>query len=291
MTQSSHAYRRDFRAAFRGQRREWSTPELLNALLGVYLGHGGRDAIWTTTAVAGLGAFAVDPLAARQAINRANRAGIIAGERVGRLVRWRWTDTAVSAFKVARQRDERERGVLDDWSGTWSLLAFRSPRAAGRMPVDRRPDVRLRMLGYGSLLDDALWVHPDIAAQEPALEELAWAGLPDPPVALVAAGAEMGTTDADIARRAWDLPAMDHAYADFLARFRHAGAERRPPPEQALRYLVHMTLEWPYLMMRDPVLPRELLPRAWRSQDAIDLRGRLRARWAPPSLRWLDAVT
>jgi phenylacetic acid degradation operon negative regulatory protein len=266
---------------------------MMAATLELYLGYGKRDWIWMSTAIAAVTAFGIDEAAARQALNRAQRGGTILGEKVGRRVRWRWTEEAARAFQLARRRDERQRAYLEDWDGRWSLIAFETPPAAARLPVDQRPDVRLQMLGYGRL-QDGLWLHPQVASQRLALEELSEARVNGTPMALVASGSELGTTDDELVRRGWDLADLDRAYRDFLSRFGSQPKRRYTrqwhDDEQSFVFFVHLLLEWPYLMMRDPILPRELLPLDWHGQDAIKLHATLSASWEPRALRWLEQL-
>jgi phenylacetic acid degradation operon negative regulatory protein len=106
---------------------------------------------------------------------------------------------------------------------------------------------------------------PDEAALRQALAD-AVAG--DRAVAMRASGDDWAPPEAlrDLVARAWDLAALAAGYAAFLDAFRpFLGLLEReePSPRQAFRLRILLVHAWRRAILRDPLLPEELLPADW----------------------------
>ena len=237
-------------------------PRLLLTLLGDYWWQR-TEPLPSAAIVALLAEFGVSDSAARAALSRLTRNGLLATSRAGR--------------RTFVQLSDRAAGILDDgarrifsfgadaaaWDGMWSLIAFSIPehnRAA-------RDELRkaLRWLGFAPLYD-GLWVSPrdhtgDVLARlgelgmgtATAFRATAIAGVPD------------------IVARAWDLDGLRAGYEEFIT---FAGALRdrvvagSVAPLDALVSRTRVMDEWRAFPAMDPDLPGELLPPAWPRAQA-----------------------
>jgi phenylacetic acid degradation operon negative regulatory protein len=237
-------------------------PRLLLTLLGDYWWQR-TEPLPSAAIVALLAEFGVSDSAARAALSRLTRNGLLVTSRAGR--------------RTFVQLSDRAAGILDDgarrifsfgtdtaaWDGMWSLVAFSIPehnRAA-------RDELRkaLRWLGFAPLYD-GLWVSPRDHTDE-VLARLGELGIGT--ATAFRATAIAGVPD--IVARAWDLDGLRAGYEEFIA---FAGALRdrvvagSVAPLDALVARTRVMDEWRAFPAMDPDLPSELLPPAWPRAQA-----------------------
>jgi phenylacetic acid degradation operon negative regulatory protein len=259
--------------------------DLVITLLGTYV-QPREHLVWSGGLVTLLGELGFSDGAARVALTRLVRRGLLARERTGRLVHYRITP-----------RCER---LLDEGDGR--IFTLGEPRAAGdgwtvvwhQIPEDRRLERsrlarRLRFLGFGSV-QDSVWVSPHDHSGEVAnlLSELQVA----PFAALFVArpGAEDGLPA--LVGRAWDLSGLLERYELFdaeFSQFRRRGVRLSDAEAFSVRTrLVHLFRGFPPL---DPELPEQLAPLFAARSRAVRTFHVLYSRLAAPSQRHFDAVT
>ncbi len=91
-------------------------------------------------------------------------------------------------------------------------------------------------------------------------------------------GGELGL----LVSQAWDLPAIEERYEEFLAEFASSSA---PDPLTRLIDLVHAWRRFPAL---DPGLPARLLPGRWSGARAAKLFAARHAGWSPDAVKqWI----
>lgn len=268
--------------------------DLVITLLGTYVRPSG-ELVWSGGLVALLGEFGFSDGAARVALTRLVRRGLLARERSGRLVHYRLT---ARCDRLLEEGDGRifSLGEMPDSDG-WTVLWHQIPehRRLERARLARR----LRFLGFGSV-QDSVWVSPHDHSGEVGslLEEL---GVSSSAVVFVA---RVGSIDGlpAMVERAWDLSGLAARYEAFDAEFsayRPRGVSLDDRQAFLVRTrLMHLFRGFPTL---DPELPeapasdRES-PKAGTSVS----RARARAvrtfqvlyeRLAPASQRHFDAVT
>lgn len=180
-------------------------------------------------------------------------------------------------------------GPPNGWSGGWHLVVI--PGAAG----PRRDRLRnaLGWLGFGALSPKAL-IHPnpDGKALASVIGELP---LPERP--LVIAGEGVGDSDPASLHRlvqdCWDLESLAAEYAAFCAHFGPLAetleAGLRPAPLSALQARILLIHDYRRLVLRDPMLPPDLLPDDWIGRRAYGLASAVYRALLDPSERWLDA--
>ena len=261
--------------------------ELVITLLGTYVRPFG-GLVWSGGLVVLLGELGFSKGAARVALTRLVRRGLIERIRDGRLVHYRVTERA---DRLLAEGDVRIFSLGDprDDEGTWTVLWH-------QIPEDRRLELtrlarRLRFLGFGSV-QGSVWVSPHDHLAEVArlLAELRvsdyatlFTAHPDAVVGLPA-----------IVSRAWDLSGLVDRYEAFVAEFeplcaRRALASLSDRDAFVVRTrLVHQFRGFPVI---DPELPEELAPVRGPRARAAGVFHELYAGLADASQRHFDSVT
>jgi phenylacetic acid degradation operon negative regulatory protein len=263
--------------------------ELVITLLGTYVRPFG-DTVWSGGLVALLGELGFSHGAARVALTRLVRRGLIARIRSGRLVHYRVTPRC---DRVLAEGDGRIflLGSPRDDAGSWTVLWH-------QIPEDRRLERsrlarRLRFLGFGSV-QDSVWVAPHDHSDEVA-ELLAELDVSEFAVLFQAsAGCGSGVGLATLVSRAWDLSGLVDRYEAFVSEFSPylaASARSRLLDSEAFLVrtrLVHLFRGFPFL---DPELPDELAPLGLAREPAVATFHELFASLAEPSQRHFEAVS
>jgi phenylacetic acid degradation operon negative regulatory protein len=228
--------------------------------------------------------FSLNDSQVRTALSRLVADHWLAAERRGRQSLYRPTETGRHRFEEATRRIYA--GPPRSWRGSWQMLVL--PEAAERGELGKD----LGWLGFGRLAP-GMMLHPSpdpaslasVIRDAPAAERpLAIAGktaLAAPPELLQA-----------LVARCWDLAALAQSYRAFVegfAEFRR-GVERGFAPEPLPALLARLMLIHDYrrVLLRDPMLPPELLPNNWIGREAYDTARRLYRALAKPAERWID---
>lgn len=261
--------------------------ELAITILGTYVRPFG-DRVWSGGMVVLLGELGFSEGAARVALTRLVRRGLIERQRDGRLVHYRVTERAELLLAEGDMRIFSLGDPRDD-EGTWTVLWH-------QIPEDRRLELsrvarRLRFLGFGSV-QGSVWVSPHDHSAEVVrlLAELRvsdyatmFTAHPDAVVGLPA-----------LVSRAWDLSGLVERYEAFSAQFAPL-CRRRTLASLSDRdafltrtRLVHHFRGFPLL---DPELPERLAPVSGPRGRAAAVFHELYAGLADVSQRHFDAVT
>jgi phenylacetic acid degradation operon negative regulatory protein len=283
-------------------------PRLLLTLLGDYWWQ--RTESLPSAAIVGLLAeFGVSDSAARAALSRLTRNGLLVTSRGGRRTFVRLSARAADVLDDGARRIFSFGSTPAPWDGMWSLVAFSIPE----QHRSARDELRkaLRWLGFAPLYD-GLWVSPRdhagdvisrlkdlgittatafratalpvpvaVKAQLPLAAEggsvngasLGLANVAPANVPSVTVPASTGTA-VDIPARAWDLTGLHDRYQEFVA---YAGLLRDQvlageiTAADALVARTRVMNEWRAFPAMDPDLPDELLPPAWPRASAREL--------------------
>jgi phenylacetic acid degradation operon negative regulatory protein len=261
------------RLAEAGRAEPWTSPgaaaerppRLLLTLLGDYWWQR-TEPLPSAAIVALLAEFGVSDSAARAALSRLTRTGLLVTSKTGRRTFSRLSSRAAAILDDGARRIFSFGAANQPWDGMWSLVAFSIPEdnRAARDALRKQ----LRWLGFAPLYD-GLWVSPRDHAGEVIgyLEDLD----------ITTATAFRATSVPDgvhIPARAWDLDGLRKQYEDFIAfagRLRDTTVAGRVPPMDALIARTRVMDEWRAFPGLDPDLPGELLPGGWPRAAAREL--------------------
>ncbi|HEY1508528.1 MAG TPA: PaaX family transcriptional regulator C-terminal domain-containing protein [Solirubrobacteraceae bacterium] len=260
--------------------------DLVVTLLGTYV-RPYSSTVWSGGLVVLLAEFGFSHGAARVALTRLVRRGLITRVRSGRLVHYRITPRCE---RVLLEGDGRIFSLGDphDDGRTWTLLWHQIPedRRLQRSRLARR----LRFLGFGSV-QDSVWVSPHDHFLEVVelLEELEVDEFATLFRAPVDAAAGLGP----FVSRAWNMSGLAERYDGFCSEFgafiRRGRVQRLGDLEAFIvrTRLVHLFREFPVM---DPELPEELAPLGRARARAVEIFHALYEGLAEPSQRHFEAV-
>jgi phenylacetic acid degradation operon negative regulatory protein len=249
---------------------------LLLTVLGELVLTSGSPA-WTSAVIDVLARLGVAEKAARQALMRTASAGWLDPEKAGRRNRWHLNGTARRLLTDGAERIYSFTGPAGDWDGRWLLVTVRVPEQDRRARHLVR--TRLSWAGFGQL-SPGLWISSHPEREGEVTEVLRDAGLDRDSQLFVATRAGPHGA-AGMVAAAWDLPAIEREYEQFLAGF--SGPDGGDPLARQVA-LVHAWRRFPAI---DPALPRELLPAQWSGLAAARLFGDRHQDWAAGArLEW-----
>ncbi|KMO38835.1 phenylacetic acid degradation protein [Methylobacterium variabile] len=213
-------------------------------------------------------AFRIGDGVVRTALSRLVADGWFERWKLGRNSFYRLTGTGAAAFARATARIYGPAAPA--WSGAFDLLVLDEAGAAR---------AEFAAAGYGSLGPDLMI---GTAATVPAGEgALRLAARPEDPA-----------TARRLAARAWPVAEVGERYARFVATFAAAGeavAVERPVGLDALVLRILLIHEYRRAVLKDPLLPADLLPEDWPGTAARALCATLYRAIAPAAEAWLDA--
>ena len=240
-------------------------PRLLLTLLGDYWWQR-TEPLPSAAIVTLLAEFGVSDSAARAALSRLTRNGLLVTSKTGRRTFSRLSSRAAAILDDGARRIFSFGAANQPWDGMWSLVAFSIPEdnRAARDALRKQ----LRWRGFAPLYD-GLWVSP----RDHAAEVIGY--LRDLDITTgTAFRATSVPAECEIPARAWDLDGLRQQYECFIAfagQLRDAAAAGRVPPTDALIARTRVMDEWRAFPGLDPDLPAELLPSAWPRASAREL--------------------
>lgn len=257
--------------------------QLVLTLLGAYVQPRESRTVWAGGLVALLGDLGFSAGAARVALTRLARRQLLSRRKRGRQVHYVLTPQACAVLAEGDRRiftlGRTDTDGGSDWTLLWHAIPDQQRRARDELVR------RLRFLGFGSIQDGTWIAARDAAAEVRALlEELGvrpYAGL------LHTRPAE----PADVrtfAARAWDLAALDAAYAAFVAEFADQPVLTDQEAFVARTRLVHAFRRFPLL---DPELPPGQVDPPTTRATAVELFHRRYGQLAPAAQRYFDEKT
>jgi phenylacetic acid degradation operon negative regulatory protein len=240
-------------------------PRLLLTLLGDYWWQH-TEPLPSAAVVGLLAEFGVSDSAARAALSRLTRSGLLVTSRIGRRTFVQLSQRAADILDDGARRIFSFGAGGEPWDGKWSLVAFSIPENNRATRDELRKG--LRWLGFAPLYD-GLWVSPRDHTAE-VLTALKSLGITT--ATAFRATAIEGVPD--IATRAWDLDGLRARYVqftEFASELRDRTAAGDVAPLDALVARTRVMDEWRAFPAMDPDLPGELLPAAWPRSAAREL--------------------
>jgi phenylacetic acid degradation operon negative regulatory protein len=240
--------------------------------------------VWLGSLIRVLAEFGLNQRLVRTAVFRLAQDGWLSAEQIGRRSFYSLTESGRRRFENAYRRIYT--GPNEDWDRSWTLVL--APDLAGR---DRESLHReLRWLGFGTIAS-GVFAHPmpDRQALRQLLVERDAGGLAH---TMQARHLERPESEGALVRSAWDLEALAQSYLIFVDRFQpiRAAVRRSPRPDPKAAFMIRTLLihEYRRVMLRDPKLPRALLPAGWPGLSAYALCRDLYRRIRPATERFMD---
>jgi phenylacetic acid degradation operon negative regulatory protein len=210
--------------------------------------------------------FGIPERLVRTSVGRLAKDGWLTSRREGRQSEYFLTEHGKSRFAEATERIYSQGP--HSWDGSWTLLLLPpGPRA-------RRERIREEMqwLGFGQVSTGVL-AHPSrsVADTRKQLAELqAESG-----AVVMRATSDGASADRTLLKAGWDLAELSLGYQHFTASFAPitrllpAGPAAAPQTAFVIRtLLIH---EYRKIHLRDPLLPRSVLPKDWIGATAYEL--------------------
>jgi phenylacetic acid degradation operon negative regulatory protein len=209
--------------------------------------------------------FGINERLVRTATARLAQEGWVKARRVGKLSEYELSNDGRDRFAEATERIYGEPGA--NWSGRWTLMLLPTIPAAERHRLRKE----LVWHGFGEICN-GVFAHPEVPA--PGLDvQFRGSYLPAGTLIFDAALAN-DQGPAGLVDLGWDLADLAKRYHRFVQRFEHADTALRNHSVDPLTGFVLRTLlihEYRRLHLRDPLLPRRLLPSKWPGIRAAEL--------------------
>ena len=226
-------------------------------------------AVWLGSLISAMNDFGISERLVRTSVFRLSRDGWLAAKQVGRRSFYSLTEEGAQKFEQATHRIYAKPRL--DWSGEWTLVLLSGLDAAERETVRKE----LSWLGFGAT-STSLLAHP--AADPDDLHSLlARLGVRDEVVVMNGRTPDEGQGGAmrDLVRKSWKLEQIDDRYRQFLEQFEPArkavGSNGNLSPQNAFQVRTLLIQEYRKILLRDPLLPSEMLPNDWHGVRAYQL--------------------
>lgn len=225
--------------------------------------------VWIGSLIRVLVDFGISERLVRTSVFRLTKDNWLDVKQVGRRSYYCLTSDGARRFEQATQRIYGE--PRQHWSGDWCLVLLADLDAETKDLLRKE----LGWLGFGAISTNVL-AHPShsTAELERTLEGLGVArGL------VVMRGRTLGKNRDDAMRalvhKSWNLDDIDRRYEEFTVRFRPIwraiGKSSAGGGHMAFQVRTLMIQEYRRILLRDPLLPAELLPSAWHGTAAYQL--------------------
>ena len=225
--------------------------------------------VWLGSLIAAMSEFGISERLVRTSVFRLSRDGWLAAKQIGRRSFYSLTEEGAQRFEQATHRIYAEPRL--DWSGEWTLVLLSGLDAAQREVVRKE----LSWLGFGTT-STSLMAHP--AADRDDLKSLlARLGVQDEAVVMNGRTPDESQDNAmrDLVRKSWNLEDIDERYEQFLEQFSPARkavcGNRKPSPQNAFQIRTLLIQAYRKILLRDPLLPSEMLPDDWHGVRAYQL--------------------
>ena len=262
---------------------------LRHLIITVYGLYARPDGGWLSVAtlIRLLADLGIDEPAARSAISRLKRRGILQSRRYGGSAGYQLSAEALAILREGDARIFRRRRATP--ADGWVLAVFSVPESERHRRHVLRSE--LARLGFG-MVAPGVWIVP-AHPQDTTAETLRRLELDTYADLFRADHLAFGDPAAKI-RRWWDLDELERQYESFIRAHEPAlryGEQEGPPGErEAFADYVRVLTDWRRLPYLDPGLPAELLPDGWVGVTAADLFFALRALLEEPARAYVKRI-
>jgi len=224
-------------------------------------------AVWLGSLIKVMSQFGVGERLVRTSVFRLVRDGWLQSEQIGRRSYYSLTLAGRERFKQATHRIYGTPS--DHWDGRWCLLLLSGLDTATKDAVRKE----CGWLGFGLMSANVL-AHPtpDRADLDVTIQRL---GVDNELVVLDAQTVRNDAGMQRLAHQSWNLDDLDERYGDFVNMFRPVirawseGSQLADNTAFVMRTL--LIQEYRKILLRDPMLPQELLPDKWQGAAAYQL--------------------
>jgi phenylacetic acid degradation operon negative regulatory protein len=225
--------------------------------------------VWLGSLMKLLKPMGVSERLVRTSVYRLVQEGWLQTEKVGRCSYYSVTGAGLRRFQQAFEHVYSLGN--DEWSGSWCLVFL------NQLEPDIRTKVRdeLKWLSFGSMASGVM-EHPRFTRHElvPMLQE--WGALEDTIVMQTLPLEQRGPRALRRqVKESWNLDELGFRYKRFLERFRplwrKLGNHDDLCPEDCVTLRILLIHEYRKILLRDPLLPDELLPGDWEGRSAKQL--------------------
>ncbi|HCX33134.1 MAG TPA: phenylacetic acid degradation operon negative regulatory protein PaaX [Rhodocyclaceae bacterium] len=228
--------------------------------------HGGT--VWLGSFIRLVELLGLNPRMVRTAVFRLTRDGWFSARPIGRRSYYSLTSAGRRRFEHAFRRIYQ--APPRDWNGDWQIVLT----SCGELAAEERNALRKDLLweGFGTIAPGVL-AHPsaDLASLTDILQAN---GVAERVVAFRARSlAEIAARPLQaLVHECWNLEGIAAHYADFIERFRPVQRSLARPaaldPQQCFVVQTLLLHEFRRVLLRDPQLPAQLLPRDWPGIEA-----------------------
>lgn len=223
--------------------------------------------LWLGSLIRVMADFGISERLVRTSVYRLASDGWLESKQVGRRAYYSLTDDGRERFRAATHRIYHP--APDNWDGHWTLVLLNNLTPEQRDTARRE----LGWLGFGAVGTNLL-AHPSPDADDlhATMQRLRISG-----DAVVITGHTVHSDDAmrRVAHASWNLDEIDARYRAFVERFeslrRAATGQRSFSPQTAFLVRTLLIQDYRKVLLRDPKLPREMLPDPWHGNDAYRL--------------------
>jgi phenylacetic acid degradation operon negative regulatory protein len=212
--------------------------------------------------------FGITERLVRTSVGRLAQDGWLESQRSGRQSEYKLTDEGRTRFAEATQKIYADSPR--DWDGSWTLLWLPEKSRAHRDKLREE----LLWLGFGRISAGVL-AHPTHSVAE-TRAKLAQLNGSEALVLLRGVDAD-ARSNQELVKAGWDLTDLARRYEKFVASFTpiFEGAKQSASdalaPETAFLVRTLLIHEYRKIHLRDPLLPRALLPADWIGAAAYEL--------------------
>jgi len=234
--------------------------------------------VWLGSLIEAMASFGIGERLVRTSVYRLAQDGWLRSEQVGRRSYYSLTEEGRQRFDLATHRIYGS--PTTNWDGQWCLLFLFGLSTADKDVVRKE----CGWLGFGAMSSNVL-AHPapNIADLDVTLQGL---GVADELIVLQGQTIRNEAGMRRLTHDSWNLAELDERYGLFVKMFRPVmravQSNARAPDKTAFLCRTLLIQEYRKIMLRDPMLPAELLPADWRGAAAYQLcRNLYRVLYAP----------
>lgn len=223
--------------------------------------------VWMGSLIAVMSDFGISERLVRTSVFRLVRDGWLQSEQIGRRSYYYLTDIGRERFDQATHRIYGQ--PAENWDGMWCLLLLSGLDTPSKDIVRKE----CGWLGFGPLSANVL-AHPapDLRDLDITIQRL---DVADALVVLAGQTVRNESGMRQLAHNGWNLAEIDARYGRFVQRFRPVmrALEAHTQILEKTAFLIRTLLiqEYRKILLRDPMLPDELLPGNWQGIAAYQL--------------------